>query len=104
MFSKYVWVVPLEDKGEITTVNAFQKKISKERRPNKIWVDQCGEFYSNVLKRFLRINNIEMYSTYNEGKSVAAERFIRTLKSQIFQNMTAVSKNVSFNVLDDIVN
>ena len=45
-----------------------------------------------------------MYSTYNEGKSVVAERFIRTLKNNIFKRMTAVSKNVYFDVLDDIVN
>ena len=45
-----------------------------------------------------------MYSTYNEGKSVVAERFIRTLKNKIFKHMTAVSKNVYFDVLDDIVN
>ena len=45
-----------------------------------------------------------MYSTYNEGKSVVAERFIRTLKSKIFKHMTAISKNVYFDVLDDIVN
>ena len=45
-----------------------------------------------------------MYSTYSEGKSVAAERFIPTLKSQFFKNMTADSKNVYFDVLDDIVN
>ena len=43
-----------------------------------------------------------MYSTYNEGKSVVAERFIRTLK-KIFKHMTAISKNVYFDVLDDIV-
>ena len=41
--------------------------------------------------------------TYNEGKSVAAERFIRTLKNKIFKHMAAVSKNVCFDVLDDIV-
>ena len=45
-----------------------------------------------------------MYSTYNEGKSVAAERFIRTLKNKIFKHMSAISKNVYFDVLDDIVN
>ena len=52
----------------------------------------------------MKINNIEMYSTYNEGKSVFAERFIRTLKSKIFKHMGAVSKNVYFDVLDDILN
>ena len=45
-----------------------------------------------------------MYSTYNEGKSVVAERFIRTLKNKIFKHMAAISKNVYFDVLDDIVN
>ena len=45
-----------------------------------------------------------MYSTYNEGKSVVAERFIRTLKSKISKHMTSISKIVYFDVLDDIVN
>ena len=67
-------------------------------------VDQGSEFYNNSFNDFLKINNIEMYSTYNEGKSVAAERFIRTLKNKIFKHMTAISKNVYFDVLDDIVN
>ena len=44
-----------------------------------------------------------MYSTYNEGKSVFAGKFIRTLKSKIFKHMAAISKNVYFDVLDDIV-
>ena len=45
-----------------------------------------------------------MYSTYNEGKSVAAERFIRTLKNKLYKHMTATGKNVYYDVLDDIVN
>ena len=45
-----------------------------------------------------------MFSTYNGGKSVAAERFIGILKNKIFKHMTAISKNVYFDVLDDIVN
>ena len=45
-----------------------------------------------------------MYSTFNEGKCVVAERFIRTLKNKIFKHMTAISKNVYFDMLNDIVN
>ena len=45
-----------------------------------------------------------MYSTFNEGKSVVAERFIRTLKNKIFKHMTAISKNVYCNILEHIVN
>ena len=99
LFSKYAWVFPLKDKKWTSIVNAFQKIISDGRKPNKIWVDQGSEFYNNLFKKFLKTNEIEMYSTYNEGKSVFAERFIR-----IFNHMTAISKNVYFEVLDDIVN
>ena len=52
----------------------------------------------------METNNVETYSTYNEEKSVIAERFIRTLKSKIFKHMTVVSKNIYFDVLDDIAN
>ena len=104
MFTKYAWVVPIKDKKGTSIVNAFKKIISKKGKPNKIWVDQGSEFYNNSFKDFLEINNIEMYSTYNEGKSVVAERFIRSLKNKIFKHMTAISKNVYIDVLDDIVN
>ena len=82
----------------------LKKIISKGRKPSKIWVDQGGEFYNNFFKRFLKINKIEMYSTHNEGKSVVAERFIKTLKNKFFKHMTAISKNVFFDALDDTVN
>ena len=64
LFSKYAWVGSLKDKRGINTVNAFQIIISEGRKPNKIWVDQGGEFYNKLFKRFLKISNIEMYSTY----------------------------------------
>ena len=99
LFNKYAWVVPIKYKKGTSIVNPFKKTISEGRKPNKIWVDQGSEFYNNSFKDFLKINNIEMYSTYNEGKSVVAERFIRTLKNKIFKHMTAISKNVYFDVL-----
>ena len=102
LFNKYAWFVPLKDKRGLIIVNAFQKIISKGRKPNRIWVGQGGEFYNYFLKIFLKNNNIRMYSTFNEGKFFVAERFIRTLKNKIFKHMTAVSKNVYFDVLDDI--
>ena len=104
LFSKYAWVVPLKDKKRTSIVNAFQKIISEGRKSNKIWVDQGSELHNNFFKYFLKTNNIEMYSTYSEGKSVVAKRFIRTLKNKIFKDVTATSKNVYFDVLDDIVN
>ena len=104
LFSKYAWVIPVKDKKGTSIVNAFQKIISKKRKPNKIWFYQGSEFYNQSFKDFLKINIIEMYSTFSEGKPVVAERFIRTLKNKIFKHMTAISKNVYFDVLDDIVN
>ena len=116
IFSKYTWVVPLKDKKGISIVKAFQSilKQSNSRRakgssvqhvkPNKIWVDKGSEFYNASFKKWLRDNDIVMYSTNNEGKSVVAERFIRTLKSKIYKHMTSVSKNVYIDKLNDMVN
>ena len=56
------------------------------------------------MKSWLEKNNIEKYSTHNEGKYVVAERFIRTLKSRVYKYMTSVSKNVYVDKLGDIVN
>ena len=103
LFSKYAWVISIKDKKGASIVNAFKKIISK-RKQNKTWVDQRSEFYNNIFKDFLKINNIKMYSTFNESKSLVAERFIKTLKNKIFKHMTAISKNVYIDVLDDIVN
>ena len=82
----------------------LKKLISEGRKPNKIWVDQGSEFYNKSFTDFLKINNIDMYSTFNEGKSVIAKKFIRTLKNKSYKHMTAISKNVYCDVLDDIVN
>ena len=60
-------------------VNAFQKIISERRKP---------------IKDFLKINNIEMYSTYNEGKSVVAEKFIRTLKNKFLNKWQLFQKRL----------
>ena len=68
LFSKYAWVIPLKDKKGTSIVNAFQKIISKERKPNKIWVDQGSEFYSQYFRDFLKILFIfmEIYKYINE--------------------------------------
>ena len=52
LYSKYAFVIPLEDKKEISIVNAFNKIIRQpNRKPNEIWVDQGGEFYNNVFEK-----------------------------------------------------
>ena len=87
--SKYAWVVPLKDKKDVSIVDATQKILDKlGRKPNKIWVDKGSEFYNNSFKKWLKDNDVEMHSINNEGKSVVAERFIRTLKTKIYNYMT----------------
>ena len=65
LFSKYAWVVPIKVKKGSSIVDAFQKKTWEGRKPNKIWFNQSSEFYINSFEDFFKINNIEMYSTYN---------------------------------------
>ena len=74
----------MKDKKVVSIVNAFQKVLDKSgRKPNKIWVEKGSEFYNRSFKKWLKENDIEMYSIHNEGKSVVAERYIRTIKTKI---------------------
>ena len=85
LFSRYAWVIPLKNEKRESIVEGFKKILNdSNRKPNKIWVDHGSEFYNNKFKSFLKKNYIEMYSTYNEGKSVFAEIFIKTLKKKIY--------------------
>ena len=74
----------------------------------KYWINQNANQIKygliNSFKKWLKDNDTETYSIHNEGKSVVTERFIRTLKNKIYKYMTAISKNVYFDKLDDIVN
>ena len=98
-------LISLKDKKGVSIVNSFQSILKRSnKKPNKIWVEKGSEFYNNSFKEWLQDNDIAIYSTHNEGKSVFAERFIRTLKNKIYKHMTSVSKNVYFDKLDNIVN
>ena len=67
-------------------------------------MDKGREFSNRSMISWLQYNDTEMYSAHNEGKSVIAERFIRTLKKKIYKYMASVSKNVYIDKLDDKVN
>ena len=83
IYSKYAWLVPLKDKEGISIANASQNIFDESNfegcKPNKIWVYKGSEFYNRLMKSWLQDNDIKVYSTLNEGKSVVGERFIRTL-------------------------
>ena len=95
MLGLFLWKI----KKSVSIANAFQKILDKSaRKPNKIWVDKGTEFYNNSFKKRLKDNDIEIYLRHNEGKSVAAERFIKTLKTKIYKYMTSVSRNVYISI------
>ena len=79
-FGKYAFAVSLKDKKGVTITNAFQSILD-----NKKWVDQGSELYNNVFKKLLKDSDIGIFSTHNEGKSVTAERFIKTLKRKAYK-------------------
>ena len=88
----------------MSIVNAFQSILDDSKRKlNKLWVDKGSEFYNRSMKSWLQGNDIAIYLTHNEGKSVFAERFIRTLKNKMYKYMTSISRNVYIDKLDDIV-
>ena len=95
IYSKYAWGILLKDKKWITITNAFQKFLKESNRnQTKIWVDKASAFYNRSIKWWLGKNDIEMYSAHDEGKSVVAERFSRTLKNKIYKYMTSVWKKM----------
>ena len=88
---KYAWVASLKNKKIITITKAFQIVLNKsKRKPVKKWVGKGSEFYNISIKLLFQDNDIELYSTHNEGKSVVAERFIRSLKNNIYKHMTSI--------------
>ena len=84
-------VVPLKDKNITTNTDAFQKNLSESgRKSNKTWVDKSRTFYNKSLKSWLEKMDVKIYSTYNDGKLVVAERFIKTLKSKTYKYMASL--------------
>ena len=84
IYSKYAWVILQKDKKGPAITNAF--------KPNKIWSDKGSEFYNRSMKLWLEQNDIEMNLRHNEGKSIVAERFIKTLKEKLSQQTFILMK------------
>lgn len=103
VFSKYAWVIPLQDKTSATVIQAFNSIIKKsKRKPQFLWVDKGGEFYSKQFIANLKKQHIEMYSTYGEHKSVVIERFNRTIKNWMFKYFTSHNTREWINVVDEL--
>ena len=68
--------------GFIEIVNESKYKL------NKLKLDEGREFYNELMQKWLDNDDILIYSSYNKGRSVVAERFIQTLNDQIYKHMT----------------
>ena len=101
LYSRYAWSIPIKNKTGKSIVEAFN---SINQKPKKIWVDNGSEFYNKIFKKWLNDNNIEMYSTFNEGKAVVIERFNRTLKNKMFKYFTANGTYKYIDILSSLIN
>ena len=74
VFTKYAWIKPFKDKKCKTVLNAFIEIVNESNcKPNKLWLNQRRKFYNKLMQELLDNNDILMYSTHHEGKSVIAE-------------------------------
>ena len=83
IFSKYAWLIPLNDKKGVTIVNTFQSILNdSKRKPNKIWIDKRSEFYKISMKSWLEKNDIEMYSIHNEENLLLLKDLLEPQKTR----------------------
>ena len=102
LYSRYAWSIPIKNKTGKSIVEAFDS--IRGSKPKKLWVDNGSEFYNKIFKKWLNDNNIEMYSTFNEGKAVVIERFNRTLKNKMFKYFTANGTYKYIDILSSLIN
>ena len=103
IFSRYAWARALKNKTGASVRNAFQNIISDGSKPSKLWTDKGTEFYNTLVQKFLKNNDIELYSTHNEPKAMIAERFIRTLRRMIESNYILTNSTVWYDILPRLI-
>jgi len=91
-------MIPLKNKTGTEVASALQK-VFKERKPEKLWVDEGKEFYNKHVQQL-----VDLYSTENEEKSSVVERWNRTMKEKMFRYFTANSARKYIDILDEFVN
>jgi transposase InsO family protein len=105
LYTRYAFAIPLKNKTGSTTREAFEQIFKTSgRMPKRLWCDRGKEFYNKIMKDFLNENNIELYSTFNEGKAVVVERLNRTLKNMMWKHFTIKGKQKWMKILPVIVN
>eukprot|EP00794_Sanderia_malayensis_P002551 gene2551-2947_t len=103
VFSKYGWIVPLNNKKGETVMIAFQTIFKEGRIPKYIWVDKGKEFYNKHLKDLLEKHSVQMYSTENEEKSCVVERWNRTIKTKMWKQFMIQGNTQYLDMLPKLV-
>ena len=106
---------PKYDGYQIWLASLINKFFDKKSSGSRVATEPNYQLANELHKQIRKFERRKVYSSfrdniwgvdlaYNEGKSLVVERFIRTLKNKIFKHMTAVSNNIYFDMLDNIVN
>ena len=103
IITKFAWAIPLKNKSGLSITNGFKIVLSESRKPEKLWVDRCSEFYNKTFNSLLKEYETQLYSTYSDLKAVFIERFNRTLLHIINKPMFINGDGNWVNILNDAV-
>ena len=102
IFSKYAWSFSLKSKT-IKDIKPCFEKIFKQRKPKYIWSDQESAFFSKEMLRFFENNNVKIYHTYSNLKTVIIERFNRSLRELMMKQFVKNNNTVWYNILPELI-
>ena len=105
VLSRYAWAVPVRTKGTKDMLTAMKLLFDEAwpRKPQRLQTDRGVEFYNAEVRKFLREQNVELFSTNSPFKCALVERFNRTLKTMLYKYFTAHKTKRWYDVLDNMV-
>ena len=104
VFSKYAWARPLKNKEGNSVARALEEIFNSSKRcPYRLWTDRGTEFYNKNVENTLKKHKVQLYSTFNEPKSMIAERFIRTLRGKLESNFLLTQSTVWYDILPELL-
>ena len=103
VFSKFGWIVPLQNKKGKTVADAFENIFKSGRKPQLVWTDEGYEFYNANVKQMLSKENVKLYSTENEEKFSVVERWNRTMKENMWKMFSANNSTVYYDKIGELL-
>lgn len=89
-FSKLAWTLPVKSKSKNEISIAFERLLTKGRKPVHLQTDHGKEFYNDKFQHLMKLYKINHYSTYSVKKASIVERLIRTLKNKLYKYFNLV--------------